>query len=239
MRIHASIAALGLTLTTSLAHASLVELTTTGTFSNPEGPATAVPHWSGVGTDVFSWGNAYTEDYYQSHLAFDGATATVNTDSGDIFSFGTLEFRNGVIVSGTGATGVDLTVSVDAAIAGSGVQSFDIGIINTPNIINPWVGADYVTIDAELGSADLTMDGEAYVLEFLGFGSMDGDGFLVGDQFRVFEGGSASAHLMGQLTPASATVPELSARSFAAPMFLVLGAAAILVARRRPLIKHG
>jgi hypothetical protein len=232
MRIHGVIVALGLTFTTGMAHAALVDLTTTGTFTNPEGPSGAV--WSGVGTDTFSWGEAYPD---QSVLAFEGTTASVDTGLTDAFTFGTLDFHNGTIIAGSEATAVDLTVNVDAGIAGSGAQSFDLGIINTLNTYNPWASADYVTISAVLGSADLTIDGESYVLEFLGFGTVTAGGFDVTNQFHVFEGASASAQLVGRLTP-SATVPELAGRSFAAPMFLALGAIAVLTARRRSLIKY-
>ncbi len=231
MRTPAALAALGILLTAGLANAATVDLTTSGVFTNPEGSSSTVT--TGVGTSDFTWGTG-TSGSGPSSLSFGGTTATVDTDLSELFTFGVLEFYNGTIVSGTGASSVDLSVSVDAGPAGDGEQSFDLGIINTVNTWNPIASADYVTITAELGSADLMIDGQAYVLEFLGFGTVSAGGFDVTNQFHVFEGASASAELVGRLSSApAASVPELSGKSSGAGLFLALGAIAILTSRRR------
>jgi MYXO-CTERM domain-containing protein len=209
-----------------MANAAVVDLTTTGIFTDPVGG-----HTTGVGTSDFTWGYG-TNGSGPSSLSFDGATAVVNTESGQEFAFGVLEFYNGTIIANSGTSGVDLTVSVDAGVAGDGVQSFDLGIINTPNVGTPDQQADYVSISAELGSADLTIDGESYVLEFLGFGDISSGGFDIVNEFHVHEGATASATLLGRLTP-SAAVPELSGKSSGAGLFLALGAIAVLTSRRR------
>ncbi|MBN1610589.1 MAG: choice-of-anchor K domain-containing protein [Polyangiaceae bacterium] len=226
MRILGVAAALGMYLITGVAHAGIIDLTTSGVFTNAE-PATAV--FSGEGTSYFTWGQASPT---VSSLTFTGTTTSVDTDTP--FEFGTLSYYNGTIVGDSGATSVDLTVSVDAGVSGAGVQPFDLGLINTLNIdYDPVASADYVTISADLGSANLTIGGEAYVLDFLGFSDWSGGGFSVGNEFHVYENQGASANLVGMLTHAPAAVPELSGQSSASALFLALGALAVLTSRRR------
>jgi len=227
MRAHAVLAALGICMTAGLAHAATVELTTSGVFTNPA-PEQAVT--TGVGTSTFTWGIAAPYSTVSS-LSFTGGTFAADTETGDAFVFGQLDYTNGAILVGSEATSVDLDVTVSGGVDGS--QDFDLGLINTLNVANPVASADYVIISANLGSAELTIDGEAYVLEFLGFGDIDPNGgFATTSSFHVYEGASASASLLGRLTDA-ASVPELSTQSSASALFLLLGAATVLASRRR------
>ncbi len=186
-----------------------------GIFINPSGPAGMVT--TGVGTNSFTWGTPVTPDCRWRHscngggtgpssLNFGGNPFSVQTD--EIFSFGSLTYFNGIIVAGTQADSVDLSVKLSLTTP-SGIEEgfvYDLGLINTPNSGTPNENADYVNFSSSMPDSSFTVDGVSYTLEFMGFGNITGSGFTNIDGFHVLEGSSASADLLGRVT--AAPVPE-------------------------------
>ena len=174
-----------------------------GSFINPEGSSDMVVY--GVNTDFFTWGVG--ADSPPSSLGYTGNSFSGETD--DVFSFGTLDYFNGAIYADTGATGVDLDVTLTFTNPSGIVEDFlyTMSLINTPNTSDPNASADFVYLPATQPDSFFTVGGVNYTLEFLGFGEITGSGFTTVDSFHVFEGASASAEMLGRITVAT-TVPE-------------------------------
>lgn len=179
-----------------------------GTFFNASGPSGMVV--SGLGTADFSWGVPLFGS--ANELGFSGGSFAVET--GDAFSFGTLSYSNGTTYLGSEATGVGFQVTLNLSTPVL-IESFDFhfDLLTTPNFgLDPLADADIVRLNSGFSSESFAYAGEIYTLEFLGFGSIAGSGAVTTlDQFHVFEGGFASADLLGRITMAPAlpeAVPE-------------------------------
>ncbi len=198
-----------------------------GAFINPNGGTALVT--DGVGTTDFSWGEPASSSDVSSRLGYSGSLFSINEN--DEFIFGTMTYFNGTIVNGTGATGVDLDVSLSFGTP-SGLEedfAFNLGLINSPNSSDPIASADYVNFDNSVSSNFFTSDGVDYTLEFLGFGSLAGGGFTEESSFHIFENEGAQVDLIGRITstPGTPSVPEPSI------LFMLLPALGMLSVKYR------
>ena len=191
----------------TVSHVSAIPIAggSSGIFTNPTGPPDMIT--TGVGTSTFTWGEG---DPSPSSLRFIGNPFSVNT--GDPFSFGTLGYFNGTIFADTEADSVDLRVTLTLTTPAGISQNFiyTLGLINTDNTGDPLASADIVNFPSSLPNTFFTTGGVNYTLEFLGFGTIVGSGFSTVGNFHVLEGGTASAQLLGRITPAPTAVPEPS-----------------------------
>ncbi|MEE9356279.1 MAG: choice-of-anchor K domain-containing protein [Methylococcaceae bacterium] len=176
----------------------------TGVFVNPNGPSGMVT--TGEGTNQFTWGNGAPPP--PSSLGYTGSA--FNVEENDSFAFGSLNYFNGTISGGTGATSVDLSTTLNFT-APSGISEsfvYNLGLINTSNTSDPNSSADIVNFDNTVPSSIFSSGGIDFTLEFLGFGDLSGGGFTVEDSFRVFESDSATVDLIGRITSTPGTAPE-------------------------------
>ena len=190
-----------------VATADTFQGTSTGVFANP-GPAGTTN--AGVGTAHFTTGVA-ADSVGNTKLDFLGNGAIdVNADTP--FSFGTLTYFNGTTSSGTAAETVDLDVTMNLT-APTGITEnflYNLTFYLTPNGgYDPVADADYMFLPLAQPLTSFSFNGINYTLAFLGFGSLDDNGFVTTvDEFHVYEGASASAQLFGQFTESTAPVPE-------------------------------
>jgi len=189
----------------SVASAALVEGTSSGIFTNPV--LQEFSFVTGVGTNHFEWGVPF-DDTQPSQMTFSGNP--FSTQTGTPFSFGSLSYFNGTIVSDTGANGVDLNVLVSLTVPQGVSQTFvfPLQLINTLNTEDPAASADYVVFPTTFPGARFPLGGSLYTLAFMGFGDISGGGFAIQNQFHVLEGEGASANLIGRITEQVAPVPE-------------------------------
>lgn len=175
-----------------------------GILDNPTGPSGLVS--SGSGTGLFTWGSGFESP--PSSLAFSGQSVTSVLPE-QAFVLGSLSYFNGVILLSSEANSVNLRTALDYS-GQTANFDFQFQLINRPNTADPIASADSVFISALLPSTSLSVDGTDYALK-LEFGSVTGSGVSEINQFFVFEGGSASADLIGTLTAVSPpVVPEPS-----------------------------
>lgn len=184
-----------------------------------------------VGSAAFQWGKASTSSSYPhtSALWFQPIAGN-NIVPGESFSIGSLFYRNGTITSGSGASAVDLALTLsfsNPSGVGPRTTVFTSDLINSPNTSDPVASADIVSLRnvvAPLNFNDAA--GNRYYLE-LSFKvdqtTIDGT-LSTPDEFRVFEGGQGRADLLGRFTTAAA-VPE--------PSSVLLGALGVLAFFRR------
>ena len=177
--------------------------TSSGIFVNPTGPGGLVV--SGVGTPNFAWGVGYYSP--PSSLSFAGSN--FNTQTEQVFSFGTLSYYNGVTLGGE-ADGVGLSVTTSFTTPSGIIGSFlyNLGLINTTNTGDPNASADIIQFQNTFPSSTFTSGGINYTLEFLGFGNITPGGYSTVNQFHVLEGATASAELLGRVTSNIPPVPE-------------------------------
>ena len=194
---------------------------------NPTGP---------VGSAAFQWGNPKSTSNYphSSALWFQPLSAT-NVNPEKYFNLGYLYYRNGTIVSNTGASSVDIALNLNFS-SPSGISplttSFTSDLINSLNGSDPVASADTVSLRNEGAALNFKdASGNTYYLE-LSF-KVDTDtinGTLsTADQFKVFEGRQGRAELLGRFTttPYAASIPEPSSALLA-----VLGALALIRRKR-------
>ncbi len=185
-----------------------------------------------AGSAAFQWGNAATSSSYPHSSALWFQPITGNSIiPGESFNIGSLFYRNGTIVSGSGASAVDLALTLNFS-SPSGITPmttvFTSDLINSPNTSDPVASADIVSLRntvAPLNFSDAA--GNQYYLE-LSFKvdqtTIDGT-LSTPDEFRVFEGGQGRADLLGRFTTCS--VPEPSTA-----LLSVLGALALFRRKR-------
>ncbi len=171
----------------------------TGVFTNPSGPSGMIV--TGEGTSNFAWGDNCCWGTEQSSLSFAGNVFDLETDQ--TLSFGTLTYYNGTISSGSQADSIDLKVNVLLTTPAGIDQDFtyNLMLIGTPNTgSTPAENADIVQFDTVHPSNFFAVGGVNYTLEFLGVGSIVGDGYTTVDSFHVYEDASASGELLGRFT---------------------------------------
>ncbi len=205
-----------------------MNLTDAPSHLNPTGP---------VGSASFQWGEAATWTAYPHSSALWFTPLSV---SGALpeqsFTLGYLNYRNGTIASGTGASSVDLSVNLgfsDSNISPLSVN-YTMQLENTLNGDDPVASADIVRLGNLSAPIEFTdASGNRYYLE-LTFRpdqtTLDGT-LSTQNEFRVFEGAQGSAELVGRFTttPVSAGGPAVPE-----PSSLLLGAlGSLLLFRRR------
>lgn len=208
------------------AHAGLFQGNSTGKFINPTGLSTMVT--TGVGTNLFTWGSGISNSP-PSSLEYTGSA--FNVDQNNPFVFGSLNYYNGTIASGTGANSISLSVILDFISPVGVLENFgyNLGLINTPNSSDPNSSADIVNFDNTVPSNFFSAGGVDYTLEFLGFGTLSGGGFTISDSFRVFENDSASVDLIGRIT----STPGIAVPEPSTPLLIGLGLLSFLWVRKK------
>lgn len=181
---------------------------TSGVFSLPNGTDEMVV--SGKGTSYFSWGDPEGFGVGASWMEFTGST--FSTQTGEIFSFGTLKYFNGTIVSGTGADSVNLDITLNFTTPSGENETFIyfLDLIDTPNDGTTAENADYVYIPSTIPTSSFIVDNVNYTLEFIGFSLLLENEPIMTDEFHVNEGNSLTAKLLGRITEQhpSEPVPE-------------------------------
>ncbi|MEO8616730.1 MAG: choice-of-anchor K domain-containing protein, partial [Luteolibacter sp.] len=185
-----------------------------------------------AGSAAFQWGMASTSSSYphSSALWFQPITSS-NVAPGESFNIGSLFYRNGTITSNSGASSVDLALTLSFS-SPSGIAPvstvFTSDLINSPNTSDPVASADIVSLRntaAPLNFKDAA--GNQYFLE-LSFKvdqtTIDGT-LSTPSEFRVFEGGQGRADLLGRFV--TAPIPEPSTA-----LLSVLGALAFFRRKR-------
>ena len=168
-----------------------------GIFINPQPPTAVV---SGVGTDFFTSGSGISPSP-PSSLRFTGSTFTADLD--ELFSFGTLTFFNGRIAGGSGATAVDLEVTIMLTMPSGVTKEIvqTLTLVNTPNVGTPEENADLVVLPASIPKIEFTDRGVPFTIEFTGFGTITGAGGATTiDRFLVLEQETATAELLGRIS---------------------------------------
>ncbi len=93
------------------------------------------PIYTGVETDVFSWGDPTPfEGASANQLVFKGSS--FSTDTGSLFKIGDLTYRNGTVLLGTSVESVPLNISLSFDELPEIDEVFDYGfsLQNTPNL---------------------------------------------------------------------------------------------------------
>jgi len=190
-----------LSLASFSASAALFQGTGSGVFDNPAGPSGFAV--TGVGTSQFTWGISSMPS------ALDYTGRSFDIDENGRFVFGTLNYFNGNIDGGTGATSVDLNVGLNFTSPFTNTENFtfNLGLINTQNSTDPNSSADIVNFDNTVPSNFFSSGGIDFTLEFIGFGTLTGSGFTIKDSFRVLETESATVDLVGRITSTPTPVP--------------------------------
>lgn len=155
-----------------------------------------------TGGSKFSWGTP-ASGTQPSSLKFEGASFD-NIVPEVEFVVGTLEYYNGTIYSGTGASGVELDVQLDVNVnipVDNEELLFPLELINTANY--DWQtddeNADYVKLTSTVTTFATAGDGTVYYL-VLGFAESTVSGFTTIDEFHVWEGQSATGTLVAHVT---------------------------------------
>ena len=173
-----------------------------------------------VGSAAFQWGEPTGNNYpHASALWFLPLSAAAIAPE-QSFELGHLFYRNGTIKQNSGASWVDLalTVSFSQPLGLDPISvTFGSELINTPNNNDPVASADIVSLrdlSAPIGFSDAS--GNRYHLELtfqVDQNTIDGT-LSTQDQFHVFEGDQGRAVLLGRFTTTPAgglSIPEPSA----------------------------
>jgi hypothetical protein len=194
---------------------------------SPNGPA---------GAAAFQWGTiSSSSDYPHTSALWFEPLAVSSVLPEQSFEIGYLYYRNGTIRANTGATAVDLdlTLTFAPSLNQSPITlTYRYELINTPNNkYDPVDSADIVRFDQSAFQTSFTdPSGKAYFLQLafeIDQDTLDGT-LSTPEQFHVFEGGQGRATLTGTFTTLGATIPEPSSTLLAG-----LGGILLLCHRRR------
>jgi len=193
---------------------------------------TPIPFTATAGASAFSWGTASSNNTLTSALWFrPGSLSNVPLETS--FEIGRLFYRNGTIVSGTGASQVDLSMALTFTTPQlqNPIQmiSSTLMMLNTPNGNDPIASADIVEIGSPASLLTFTDPANRqYYLELTFQVDQNATDGSLSDQdtFRVFEGQTGQAVLMGRVTVEPIPEPGGAVLIAAAGM-------AILLRRRR------
>ena len=193
-----------------------------GGFDLQDAPAALNPTGQ-QGAAAFQWGVAPSSSSYSSYLhpsaLWFQPLAIANVAPERSFELGHLFYRNGTIKNNSGASWVDLalTLSFSQPLGQDPISVvFGSELINTQNSTDPVASADIVSLRNLSSPIDFTdASGNRYFLELTFQVDQDTiDGTLsTQNEFRVFEGGQGRATLLGRFTttPVSGTtIPEPS-----------------------------
>lgn len=185
-----------------------------------------------AGSAMFQWGTAATSEAYPhpSALWFQPLGVS-NVSADEVFQIGYLYYRNGTIVSGTGASSIDLHLTFTIPGGETITTTYTSNLINTPNTGTAAEQADIVSltkVTTPLSYKD--SEGNTYYLE-LAF-QIDDDTRLNSlsnsTEFRVYEGSVGRAEMVARITTTPggfAVIPE--------PSSLLLGVASSFFFLRR------
>ena len=193
-------------LSASFAYADPIVGSSSGFFDNPVGPGGMTV--TGVGSNLFTWGDGTAFGSPSSSLNFAGTT--FNTDTGIFFDVGNITYFNGTISAGTQADTVDFNLGINFTTPGGINETFNylLSLINTPNTSDPNSSADIVQFPSVLPVQTFSIGGTTYSVG-LEVGVVTGGGFSSQDTFSVLEGQAATAVLRGIVTSEGvAQVPE-------------------------------
>lgn len=151
--------------------------TSSGQFFNPQGGPGMVT--AGVGTSLFKWGSPILTG---SSLEY--VPSTFEAPVLESFQVGTLEYYNATSEIGSGASSVDLDLTVEFTDPSGIDRSFDytISINNTPNATDPDGPADSITLGT-FPDKSFEYEGITYLLS-LSFGTPSGG--VLDDQNRWY-----------------------------------------------------
>ena len=191
-----------------------------------------IPFTATAGASAFSWGTASSNNNSTSALWFrPGSFSNVAVETS--FEIGRLYYRNGTIISGTGASQVDLSMALtfSSPLLQNPTQMINstLMMINTTNSNDPIASADIVEIGSPASLLTFTDPANRqYYLELTFQVDQNATDGSLSDQdtFRVFEGETGQAVLMGRVTVAPIPEPGGAVLIAAAGM-------AILLRRRR------
>ncbi|MDZ8183458.1 MAG: choice-of-anchor K domain-containing protein [Nostoc sp. ChiSLP02] len=145
--------------------------TSSGTWKTPTpGTINTNPKHTGVGTNIFTWGQASSPSTSPNKVIFDGSSFFADTNS--VFKIGELTYFNETVLEKTSVEFVPLALNLSLTSPAGIDQAFDFNfrLINTPNESkNPQENADYVSIDGKLNDNSFAFEGKKYTLELTGF----------------------------------------------------------------------
>ena len=198
------------TVAATVAHATPVLGTSTGTWVDPN-PSGAPIVTTGVGTSNFTWGDSSGLGQGDNTLNFSGLGFASNTETA--FKIGSITYHNGATEAGTTPNTVQLALKLDFTTPSLGniVSDYAFNLVSTVNTSDPDASADYVDLPTLFSSTTFNIGGINYTAKLIGFENVVGDGFLASSasEFHVREGGTASADLFAIVTARSThSVPE-------------------------------
>ena len=155
----AAVAVLGFS---SLAQAQAIGGSSSGIWGKPTpGSIDIDPNFTGVGTNLFSWGQPNVPGTLPNQLLFKGNSFT--GDIGSLFQIGNLTYHNGTVNLGTSVDSVPLTleVSLSNPVKLSEAFNFNFELVNTPNeSTDPRKNADFVVVSENFSDRNFLFNGE-------------------------------------------------------------------------------
>ena len=125
----------------------------------------------GMSSDYFEWGKVpglSNPTYSKSSLGYRGLGFS-NITTGQRFEIGVLEYRNGAILSNTGADFVSFAIDLNLSVGGLSVApTFDFGLelVNVANRGNsPWEDADFVRLANPTANQIVSFNGIDFQLQ--------------------------------------------------------------------------
>lgn len=197
-------ALLAITLTAGAASAAPIDITNiSGVWQNPVGGLSV----AGAGTSTITWGDGLAPD---SGYSFTAAADILGATTGVPLLLGVFTHFNEVIPV-PNLSAVDLAFQFDTNGVPAMVSAlFPFAHNETPNSTGTSpADDDIVTITTPLVNIPITVGGDVYFFNLLGFSTDGGASF--GSVFQSPEGGSNTAGLYGQLTSEPVAEPGLLA----------------------------
>jgi hypothetical protein len=194
-----------------------------GTWINPEaGPDNPYPVFSGVGTNIFQWGDPNGFETGSNELSFSGNSFSTTNDS--LFKLGDLTYFNGTTLEGSQVDSVSLETTVSITVPSLLDQNFTskLNIFTTLNTGDPQLDADSIFFPNSFSNPIFNLNGTQTKIEIVGF-SKDG-GTTTLSELRVLEGNRDQASIYAKFV----TVPEPSYTGVHLLVFSSLGGAYVL-----------
>ncbi|GAA6619566.1 choice-of-anchor K domain-containing protein [Scytonema sp. NUACC26] len=176
-----------------------------GTWGQPinyPGSANTDPHYTGVGTSTFKWGDSQpNQPIYgtpANEMSFTGNP--FQAKDGMPFKIGDLTYYNGTVPQGTNVDSVSLSVALlfSEPFSFSEVFKYELELENTTNEGDPEKDADSVIVKNTFSDRSFSFGGDDYLLELIGF-SQDGGNTAV-RKFRVYENQNITAGVYARMT---------------------------------------